>query len=236
VLAMARRQAMPTCIRGRSSATHRSTNNWRGWRAVEPTTLTAQSLRFAALDAAARREERSLFEGLTVPESHWPAAAGEAPPAFDTIKVKMPEGELPPRGRLRLDSTPRSTPHRFSASLRHSRGTGSTSWKTPAHTTATFGANCARKRAATGARPRGGDGGRRRTGGEPAIQSVVGERMLAGGGREGTPDDGAASIVVTSYMDHPVGQLHAAAGRRPRCDQSALRARDARTVRAERVQ
>src|SRR5436305_13717734 len=62
----------------------------------QTTALTAQSLHFAAIDAAARCDGRSLFDGVTIPESHWPADAGAAPDAFDTLKVKMPPtGELP---------------------------------------------------------------------------------------------------------------------------------------------
>jgi o-succinylbenzoate synthase len=64
------------------------------------TALTRRSLHFAALDAAARAESRSLFDGLTIPPSHWP---GSDPPAsFDIAKVKSIE-HLPERVRLRID-------------------------------------------------------------------------------------------------------------------------------------
>lgn len=65
-----------------------------------PTAQALASLEMAAIDERARLESRSLFEGLTIPNSHWP---GIDPPAeFDTVKVKgvqrFPEGK-----RLRLD-------------------------------------------------------------------------------------------------------------------------------------
>ncbi len=70
----------------------------------EPTALAVQSLRFAEADGAARRRGQSLFQGLTIPSSHWP---GIDPPAgFDTAKVKCGPGGvdgLPPHVRLRLD-------------------------------------------------------------------------------------------------------------------------------------
>src|SRR5712692_10341282 len=50
------------------------------------TPLTSRSLQLASVDGAARRAGRSLFEGLMIPDSHWPGF--DPPPAFDTIKVK----------------------------------------------------------------------------------------------------------------------------------------------------
>lgn len=46
------------------------------------------SLELAAIDAAARERGVSLFEGLSIPESHWPGVAGPAPQGFDTVKLK----------------------------------------------------------------------------------------------------------------------------------------------------
>src|SRR6185369_9382043 len=66
----------------------------------ETTALTRRSLHFASLDAAARAESRSLFDGLMIPPSHWP---GSDPPAsFDIAKLKSIE-RLPERVRLRID-------------------------------------------------------------------------------------------------------------------------------------
>jgi o-succinylbenzoate synthase len=166
----------------------------------ETTALTAQSLRFAADDAAARRAGRSLFSGLTVPESHWPAAAGATPAGFDYVKVKMPGSELPATGRLRLD---------FNATF-------------DAAAFARVALTLPRERIdfvedpcpydpATWLRLREETGLRLALDREiavdgvdvlvfkPAIQRVEGAQLS---GRE---------LVVTSYMDHPVGQLHAAA-------------------------
>ncbi len=69
------------------------------------TPLTLRSLQLAALDGAARRECRSLFDGLTIPASHWPGL--DYPPGFDTIKVKGGPGfdpsSLPEGVRIRID-------------------------------------------------------------------------------------------------------------------------------------
>ena len=66
----------------------------------EQTPLTRASLRLAGLDGDARRRGVSLFEGLTIPESHWP---GDDPPdGFDTVKLKG-ISSIPPRVRLRID-------------------------------------------------------------------------------------------------------------------------------------
>jgi len=189
----------------------------------ETTPLTARSLHFAALDAAARREGRSLFDGLTIPESHWPAAAGEAPPAFDTVKVKMPGSDPPSRGRLRLDfnaTLDAASFLRVAASLPRERidfvedpcPYDAAVWR---ELRAQTGLRLALDREFA-------------TEGvdvlvvKPAIQPVPGEQVAAGG--EPNPFSsslGDVSIVVTSYMDHPVGQLHAAAAARsatnPRC-------------------
>ena len=66
----------------------------------ETTPLTRSSLEFATFDAAARRDGRSLFEGLTIPPSHWPGP--DPPPAFDTAKLKGID-RIPDHVRLRID-------------------------------------------------------------------------------------------------------------------------------------
>ena len=72
----------------------------------ETTPLTRASLRLAKLDGDARRRGVSLFEGLTIPLSHWP---GNDPPAgFDTIKTKGVV-EFPPDVRIRVDFNARIT-------------------------------------------------------------------------------------------------------------------------------
>jgi O-succinylbenzoate synthase len=66
----------------------------------EPTAQTRASLHLAQLDGDARRRGVSLFEGLTIPASHWPG--NDPPSGFDTIKIKgvMP---VPPHVRVRID-------------------------------------------------------------------------------------------------------------------------------------
>lgn len=66
----------------------------------ETTPQSAASLHLSRIDADARAKGVSLFDGLTIPESHWP---GNDPPAgFDTVKIKgwmrVPDGV-----RIRID-------------------------------------------------------------------------------------------------------------------------------------
>jgi O-succinylbenzoate synthase len=76
----------------------------------ETTPLTRASLRLAALDAEARRRGVSLFEGLTIPLSHWPG--NDPPAAFDTIKTKGVM-DFPPNVRIRIDFNARLTAEEF---------------------------------------------------------------------------------------------------------------------------
>ena len=64
------------------------------------TRLTKASLKAAAWDGGARKLGKSLFEGLTIPESHWPGP--DPPPGFDTVKLKSAH-DLPEGVRLRVD-------------------------------------------------------------------------------------------------------------------------------------
>lgn len=76
----------------------------------ELTPLTRASLHWARVDADARRRGVSLFEGLTIPESHW---SGSDPlPGFDTVKVKgvMP---VPDHVRIRIDFNARLSAEEF---------------------------------------------------------------------------------------------------------------------------
>lgn len=159
----------------------------------ETTPLTAQSRRFAAIDAVARREGRSLFEGLTIPPSHWPGA--DPPAGFDTVKLKA-LGKIPEHVRLRIDFNATLTPDEFeriAATLPRERidfiedpcPYDASTWRA--------------LRARTGLRLALDRG----TGTEdvdvivvkPAVQEIPSTN---------------AEIVVTSYMDHPLGQLCAA--------------------------
>jgi O-succinylbenzoate synthase len=71
---------------------------------------TLPALHHARVDAEARARGVSLFDGLTIPESHWP---GDDPPdAFDTVKLKGVQS-IPPRVRLRIDFNATLTPEEF---------------------------------------------------------------------------------------------------------------------------
>jgi O-succinylbenzoate synthase len=76
----------------------------------QTTPLTKASLAFASIDAAARREGRSLFEGLTIPPSHWPGP--DPPEGFDTVKIKSID-TIPDHVRLRIDFNAMLTPEEF---------------------------------------------------------------------------------------------------------------------------
>ncbi len=87
----------------------------------EPLALGRRALDCIALDAAAREDSRSLFEGLTIPRSHWTLGAdlNGLPPdiaVFSAVKLKGPSdpdkaatrveelcGRLPDSVRVRLD-------------------------------------------------------------------------------------------------------------------------------------
>ncbi|HEX2833451.1 MAG TPA: hypothetical protein VHW00_10570 [Thermoanaerobaculia bacterium] len=76
----------------------------------ETTPLTRASLHLAGLDGDARRRGVSLFEGLTIPSSHWPG--NDPHPAFDTIKIKGVM-DVPDHVRVRIDFNATLTPQEF---------------------------------------------------------------------------------------------------------------------------
>lgn len=157
------------------------------------TPLTAASLRFAAIDAAARREGRNVFEGLTIPPSHWPGA--DPPAGFDTVKLKSID-RVPDHVRLRIDFNATLTPDEFgriAATLPHERidfiedpcPYDAATWRDLRDRT---GLRLALDRG-------NGDEDVDVLVVKPAVQEIPSSR---------------AEIVVTSYMDHPLGQLCAA--------------------------
>lgn len=156
----------------------------------ETTPLTRRSLWFASV------WKRDLFDGLTIPRSHWPAAAGEPPDGFDTVKVKMPGGVLPDGYRLRLD---------FNASI-------------DAEAFARLASTLPRERIDFVEDPCPYDGAVWQR-----LQRSTGLRFALdrGGGAQGVDvlvakpaiqelPHAELPIIITSYMDHPIGQLHAA--------------------------
>jgi o-succinylbenzoate synthase len=159
----------------------------------ETTALTYRSLEIAKIDGAARERGVSLFEGLTIPESHWPGP--DPPEGFDTVKLKSIE-RIPERVRLRFDFNARLTPEQF---LMIAEGL-------PADRVDFVEDPCPY------------DGGT-----WSALQQATGMRLALD---RFTADEGVdvlvvkpaiqeipktqKEIVITSYMDHPVGQFAAA--------------------------
>jgi O-succinylbenzoate synthase len=183
----------------------------------ELTPLTRASLKLAAADGNARRRGVSLFEGLQIPESHWPGP--DPPPGFDTVKLKEYVA-VDSRFLIRLDYNRRLTAEEF---LRTSRELPSgqidfiedpcpydaSAWK--------------RLRAETGLRL--------------ALDLPAGSSATTGAydvlvvkpARHAQWPETEKDVVVTSSMDHPVGQLGAAwkaaslYGAVPRREPSVLR-------------
>ena len=162
----------------------------------ETTPLTRASLKFADIDRAARRDERSLFDGLTIPPSHWPGP--DPPGGFDTVKLKSID-RIPEHVRLRIDFNATLTPEEFvriAATLPRQR---IDFIEDPCPYDA---ATWTDLRARTGLRlalDRGSVAGQRRGADVLVIKPAI---------EEIPPAD--SELVVTSYMDHPIGQLCAA--------------------------
>jgi O-succinylbenzoate synthase len=168
----------------------------------ETTTLTRASLEFAAIDAAARRDGRSLFDGLTIPPSHWPGV--DPPGGFDTVKLKSID-RIPDRVRLRIDFNATLAPEEFvriAATLPSER---IDFIEDPCPYDAAIWSEL-----------------RARTGLRLALDSARGVRPSVSASDDAAIDvlivkpalqkipSTEVEIVVTSYMDHPIGQLCAA--------------------------
>jgi o-succinylbenzoate synthase len=164
----------------------------------ETTPLTRASLQMARLDADARRRGVSLFDGLTIPESHWP---GPDPPiGFDTVKVKD-AAEIPPHVRVRIDFNGRLTPDEFSRVARTLPSERVDFVEDPVDWDEQ---TWRRLRRATGLRL-ALDRGAMQEPSPEAVDVVVHKPAIS----QAFPDV-SQPVVVTSYMDHPVGQLGAA--------------------------
>ena len=178
------------------------------------TPLTARSLAFASLDARARVAGRSLFEGLSIPRSHWPGE--DPPPEFDTVKLKSID-RVPPNVWLRIDFNAQLTPEQFiymAEALPRDRVDfvedpcpydGAT-WTALRETT---GLRLALDRGVA-------DEGVDVLVVKPAVQNPGGILGRVDGGVIPSRVDGEGSgghkpeVVITSYMDHPIGQFFAA--------------------------
>lgn len=167
----------------------------------ETTPLTKRSLEFARIDAAARRDGRNLFEGLTIPRSHWPGP--DPPDGFDTVKLKNID-LIPDNVQLRIDFNATLTPDEFvriAATLPHERidfiedpcPYDAETWR--------------ELRERTGLRlalDRAGEPQHR----QECLCSVDGADVLII--KPALQEIPCPEVVVTSYMDHPLGQLCAA--------------------------
>jgi O-succinylbenzoate synthase len=160
----------------------------------ETTPLTRQSLKMARSDGDARGQGISLFEGLTIPASHWPG--NDPPPGFDTAKVKGIDG-LPPRVRLRIDFNSTLRPEEFmliAEGLPHDR-IDFVEDPCPYDPDVWIAL-------------------REQTGLRLALDRIVAEDgvdvLVVKPAIQDVPKS-RKEMVITSYMDHPVGQLHAAA-------------------------
>lgn len=188
----------------------------------ELTALTARSLAFAEVDAAFRQAGRSAFEGLRVPASHFPAAAGAVPEEFDTVKVKCGPG-FDPRSldrwtgrRLRLDFNATLTAGQFSRLAPLLRVHQIDFVEDPCPYDPAVWAELSSECGLRLALDRGSAHDKASVMViKPAVQDI-GDFVAAG-----APD---RELVVTSYMDHAFGQICAAwvaakyAGRlSPRC-------------------
>lgn len=160
----------------------------------ELTALTRASLRCAELDGEARRRGVSLFDGLTVPESHW---TGDDPPeGFDTVKLKSAE-RIPADVRVRIDFNATLSASEFARVAMTLPRERIDFIEDPC---AYDGATWRALREATGLRLALDRGVA-----QEGVDVLVVKPALAG---EWPRFDG--EIVVTSYMDHPVGQMYAA--------------------------
>jgi len=159
------------------------------------TPLTSSSLEFASIDAAARRDGRSLFDGLTIPPSHWPGP--DPPPAFDTVKLKSID-VIPDRVRLRIDFNATLTAEEFvdiAATLPRER--------------IDFVEDPCPYDASTWRELRTKTGLRLALDRAPSSSQDSFDVLIVKPALEEIPCNDA-EIVVTSYMDHPIGQLCAA--------------------------
>lgn len=162
---------------------------------AETTAQSAASLQLARLDGEARARGVSLFDGLTIPESHWP---GNDPPAgFDTVKIKGVM-HVPDDVRIRIDFNATLTPAEFLDITETLVEERIDFIEDPCPYDDETWANL---RDVTGLRlavdrvvPSGS-----------SYDVLVHKPAL----RSEWPEEGR-EIVVTSYMDHPVGQFGAA--------------------------
>lgn len=151
----------------------------------QTTPLTRRSLWFASV------WRRDMFDGLTIPRSHWPGS--DPREGFDIAKIKMPGGILPDGVRLRLDFNNDAEGFaRVAATLPRER--------------IDFIEDPCPYDAATW-RSLQDRGFRLALDRQIAIDGV--DVLVVKPAVQDVPKV-AIPIIITSYMDHPIGQLHAA--------------------------
>ena len=163
----------------------------------ETTALTRRSLWFASI------WRRDLFDGLEIPRSHWPGS--DPPEEFDVAKLKMPGAALPERVRLRLDFNADGEAFRRLAPTLPQERIDFIEDPCPYDAAAwseirAQGFHLALDIAVTPSVSEGPGG----PGGAPPY-----DFRIVKPAREDIPAT-EVPIIITSYMDHPIGQLHAA--------------------------
>jgi O-succinylbenzoate synthase len=162
-------------------------------RRGETTPLTRRSLELAKIDSHARERGVSLFGGLTIPESHWPGP--DPPEGFDTVKLKSIE-RIPPRVRLRFDFNAKLTPEQF---LMIAEGLPAERIDFVEDPCPYDGGTWSALRDATGMRL-----ALDRFFAEEGVDVLVVKPAI-----QDIPET-KKELVITSYMDHPIGQFGAA--------------------------
>lgn len=162
------------------------------------TKITSRSYFFAKLDASARLENRHLFEGKNIPKNHFLWTGGEVPEGFCTVKIKVRERVPKIEGKkLRLDCNERFTPETVDAFFSTLDPQQVEFVEDPTPYDEKLWNHLYRKYGIPLARDAGSEN-------KGACQVLVvkpaAQEMLEDGRK----------IVVTSYLDHPIGQLAAA--------------------------
>lgn len=165
----------------------------------ETTEQSRASLHLAEVDAEGRARGVSLFEGLTIPASHWPG--NDPPDGFDTVKIKGVTS-VPDHVRIRIDFNATLASAEFLAIAETLPKERIDFVEDPCSYNAETWAEL---RNATGLRlalDLAGDycGSERRS-----YDVLIHKPALRCEWPEVT-----CEIVVTSYMDHPIGQFGAA--------------------------
>jgi o-succinylbenzoate synthase len=165
----------------------------------QTTPLTRRSLEIARIDGAARANGVSLFAGLTIPASHWPGA--DPPPGFDTVKLKGIES-IPPAVRLRIDFNRSLSPEAFMMIAEGLPAERVDFVEDPCEYDAAVWTALREQTGLRLALDRPSE-----YGGLPPRSAV--DVLVVKPAIEDVPQD-SREIVITSYMDHPVGQFGAA--------------------------